>query len=612
MLIAFLPRFNRFGNDGLGSLGDAPRLRTTAALSVGILLLAAIHLWWIPTLPERASIVRFGEIHGLIALPSAELYYWSAAGGLLVLMLAPLGAQRLNPRLLWWLALGYTLVLTLPGLFEPIALDTTPPGSLQGVEWHFDAVFGGVYTPAAGAEGRHVGYSFLLSLIRALVERHFGVLSFATDIRIVQAGNLAFALCTYWACRLWNRDQPLIALTTLALVLPWVHNNHQNVFFPNQSGLRFVAFPAAVMVLRASHHLPIERASWLLGIFGVLALLWNVETGLAVVAGLMVYLAVRINELSPRTLALVAGGFSGGMAVGLCGFFLIEWVGLGVWPQGSPIFLRMAKTAATDFSYGWPLYFDPLAILILGYGIWNVFALAMERRAGPPSDRVMDRGSLAAIALVWGAYYVIRPHPWNTWSYLLFLGLLLGDSLFSVVRQEQRKFDAGILVRVPVFAAVLVVIPALIASNLQAAGSLLRGLRLAGPDAARSTEVLSGVRVQRSDALAIGSRLAFLKTVPDHSRAFTADSFLLSRLSARADLFLQQDPAYTALTLKQFDALISDIRANAPPLLLFDDPATLPRGDLHARYFEHMQAALLGLYQFEGITSGWSVWRKRN
>jgi hypothetical protein len=168
------------------------------------------------------------------------------------------------------------------------------------------------------------------------------------------------------------------------------------------------------------------------------------------------------------------------------------------------------------------------------------------------------------------------------------------------------------LLRVPVFAAVLVVIPALIASNWQAAGSLLRGLRLAGPDAARSTEVLSGVRVQRSDALAIGSRLAFLKTVPDHSRAFTANSYLLPRLSARADLFPQQDPAYTASTLKQFDALISDIRANSPPLLLFDDPATLPRGDLHARYFEHMQAALLGLYQFDDVMSGWSVWRKRN
>jgi hypothetical protein len=224
----------------------------------------------------------------------------------------------------------------------------------------------------------------------------------------------------------------------------------------------------------------------------------------------------------------------------------------------------------------------------------------------------MDRGSLAAIALVWGAYYVIRPHSWNTWSYLLFLGLLLGDSLFSVIRQEQRKFDAGILVRVPVFAAALVVVPALIASNLQAVVSIHRGLVLIDRDAARSADVVSGVQVRHADALAIRSRLAFLTTVPDHSRAFTADSYLLPRLSARANLFPQQDPAYTASTLKQFDALISDIRANSPPLLLFDDPATLPRGDLHARYFEHMQAALLDLYQFEGITSGWSVWRKRN
>src|SRR5262249_41657299 len=72
----------------------------------------------------------------------------------------------------------------------------------------------------------------------------------------------------------------------------WI-NNHQKLFFPNQSGWRFIGFPLMIVVMRHFAEASARRRAIAFGAAAVFALLWNVETGIAVLLALLVYLAGR-------------------------------------------------------------------------------------------------------------------------------------------------------------------------------------------------------------------------------------------------------------------------------------------------------------------------------
>ncbi|HET7340151.1 MAG TPA: hypothetical protein VFL90_01720 [Methylomirabilota bacterium] len=580
--------------------GASAWLERGAALALGAIALGALWRFSGPALVARTHIVLFAGFYGFYSVLSPRFYALAVALGAVALPLLARLAPRIPARTWWLLLTGYTLAVMLPGLLQPIVLAHAPPGMLQSIEWHYDAVLGGTHTLVAGSAERHVGYAYLLAVLTALIERYTGLVSFAADVRLVQAMNVAFALAALAACYAWDRARPLVALLALALVLPWVQNNHLNIFFPNQSGLRFLFFPLTIVALRLSHRVPVARAALAGGVFAALALLWNLETGLALTAGIAVHLGARGERLSPAVLLPLALRFLAGLAGGGLVVGLVSGVGLGLWPLD--LLRRLLQRTAVGYGYGYPLYVDLMALLLLGYAIWALLELVVARRAGRPDPSLVDRGALGVVMLVWAAYYVLQPHPWNVWSYLLPGGLLLADSLFTGARR---------LPLVPCVLAVTIAVPAAALGTAQTWWSLDRGSHLASVaalDAGRIGTVVSGVMVKAADATAIQARAAYLATVPADTVVVTGDSYLLPKLSGRVALFPHRDPAYSSTTRAQLAELAGAIRRRAPSVLLLDDPVTLD--DLHRRYFERLAAELADSYRLDGVRSGWSVFTR--
>jgi hypothetical protein len=581
-------------------------LEAAAAVVLAVVVVGVTWVWLAPKMVPRTHMVLFSGFYGFYTQPSLGLVVAAALGGAVTLPLLWRFGSRLSLRA-WWLLLGAsTLVVTLPGLFEPIVLVYAAPGMLPFVEWHFDAVLGGVYTLAAGSSERHMSYTYLVSAIMALLQRQGGPLSFAADVRVVQGMNVAFALCVLWACYAWDRRRPLIALLTAALVLPWVSNNHLNIFFPNASGMRYLFLPLTVVWLRLSHGLASERAALAGGVFSALALLWNLETGVAVTAGVAVHLGARAERLRLTALVPLLGRYVGGLAAGLLGVGLMIGLGLGRWPLDLP--RKLLDRTTIGASYGYPLYLDLMAIVIFGYVVWAVMGLVVARRAGPVASRAADRGALGVVALVWAAYYVLQPHPWNVWSYLLFGGLLLGDRLFP---DGGPPPGARGLLRIAFVLAATIAVPTAVIGTMQTGYALERGSNLAGVAAhlgsARLGVTLSGVMVKAGDAAAVQSRAAHLATVPPDALVVTGNSYLLPKLTGRVELFPYRDLTYAA-TRSQLEQFATTIRARAPSMLLLDDPATLTGDDARRRYFERLAAELSDRYRLQQVVSGWSVY----
>lgn len=583
-------------------------------MAVGAAVVGVVWRWIAPGMARTTQIVYYAGFYGVVPHGSFRFYAAAMGAGAVALPLAAWLSPRLSLHIWWLLLTAYTAAVTLPGLFQPIVLAHAGPEALQAVEWHFDSVLGGTYTLAAGSMDRHIGYTYLLSLAKALVERNVGPLSFAGDIRLVQWMNVAFALGVLAACYLWDRARPLIALVTLALVLPWVHNTHFNIFFPNQSGLRFIFFPLAIVMFRCAHRLSAQHAAVAWGSFAALAILWNLETGVAVTAGVVVHLAMRCERLSPGDVLPSAARFLLGLAAVCVAVGLVGGLGLGLWPLGFGLPRRLIERTATGYGYGYQLYLDPVAVLLFGYAVWAVLALAAARRAGTMDARAMDRGAIGVVTLVWAAYYVLQPHPWNVWSYLPLGGILLADNLFPESTQPSACAGFCPVLRISFVLAVTIAVPAAALGGWQTWQSLDRGSNLASVaalDSERIARRVSGVMITAGEADRIESRAAFLAGVPADTVVVTGNSYLLPKLTGRVELFPARDPGYSATTRPQFDSLVAKIRGRSPSMLLFDDPATLATDGVHRRYFERLQAELADRYGLERVTSGWSIWTRR-
>lgn len=592
----------------------SPRIARRAELLAGILpyismllslSVALSSLYWILTaaLPSTTILGLHGEVFGSFANPSRTFVLAAMAFALLCAPIFAATARR-QPMLLWFLAIAYSALLLGAGFFGPVLLDRLVPVEVGYIEAHFDAVIGAKQTLAKGLQDRDFGYTLIFNAAQASVERFTGHFSFATDIRIIQAGNVAFVIATLWAGYLWNPAKPLIALLALALVLPWVHNDSIGLLFPNQAGWRYIAFPLAIIVMRLAHGRAPKEIAAAFGLFGALAVLWNAETGAAVVLALLVRLLAVMERVSMREQSTLFARFLLGAIAGIACVLLFYRLGLGRWPDGASIVLNLlARTQG--LARGRPIYVDPLAILVGAYALWFVLRGAAIRRLGPLASRPADRAALGMMILAWGAYYMQQPHPWNLWSYMLPFGLLLGDTLFSVPLPRNWK-QTAVRAAVPIVTFAFLVAPIIAAGNYQAVRSIWHAIGL--KNAVSSDALLSGVRLSREVADPLRQRLEHLPTIPSGAWIFTGNVYLLPKLSDRRDLVITRS-LYWKATLSQFNQLVDQVRSAAPPVLVFDDPATLSNIEFTQRYLLHLQNALVGQYHPEKTISGWWIWR---
>jgi len=280
--------------------------------------------------------------------------------------------------------------------------------------------------------------------------------------------------------------------------------------------------------------------------------------------------------------------------------------------------MRLLFGNITKFGGGYgglPLHFDPVALLILIHCTYEIGSLTLKWRLRRLSFEQSAKLCIAATMLVWFAYYINRPQPWNLWTYEFLYVFLVADVLSPRLLQRVRR--RGILVALldyRVAALTFVLLPTLLYTNYGIASPTLHGQ---GSSHAPKTAI-SGLSMPATAAKDLQTQAEFLITQnPDSTLFFSRHSYSLSLLAGRFNPLPVQDAFAESTANSDFDLLVREIYSNAPRTILFDAPATgsaMPTDAISfysAGFFGRLKKRLSDRYQPAEATNGWQVWRLR-
>jgi hypothetical protein len=560
-------------------------------------------------------------IYGLLLVPVALLVRYMRPG--------PLNKAA------WAVLLAYMVWMMLPGFFLAPWLQTDP----MWLEWHYGSTVGVGEQLAAGLQlyGEiHHHYGLLLSMASGMFERHVAALGAGQYYRVLQALNLAFALLAGLAYWRWRRGNALKVLAPLMLVLPFIHSQHLCLNFPNHSAWRFIGLPVVALLLLALRRREAERLPLALGAVAALALLFNLETGIAFCFGILVFLVARIGPAPLPSWLPRAAWFTAGLLAVMLLTALLYRAGLGTWPVRSWSDVVDSVSSYAEGYAGYPLSGDPLALAIFLHAAYVVTHGALRWRFGALSFATAFRMSIATTLLVWFAYYVNRPLPWYLWSFLFLYGFLLADFVdcrllrWNWADVRRLKLPLGTLV------LALVLVPVGMAENRTATARLRWDVKVALKTMAKCVlsrsapglggcvpsefglppagPPVSGMPVPANLGALITEKAEYLRVQPDRHELvyFTVNSYFIPRLTGLYERRLGFRDAFTeTITNRQMDELVSHLLALKPPRILFDAPDSLVFGEFVTqppkRFLEHLRARLQSAYRPAGTEHGWLI-----
>jgi hypothetical protein len=461
-------------------------------------------------------------------------------------------------------------------------------------------------------------YGIVMPFLSAVAERIGGPLDMGDYVLGIRACQTAFVLGFLWLYRHQSRGGWLAALLAICLVLPGYQFVSNGTVLPNHSAWRSMPLLLGPLAMVLCRDLGQRARCVCLGAACALAVLFNLESGLAAGAGMFVYLWLRagwggrlpVREWGAAALALGLGAGVGTAAM------LGAWRGfLGYWPaMFDPNGFFLALTASSAGISGLRWSFDPIAIVVFGVALFVLLG-AMWRADLPATHRRALRGGVAAILLVWFAYYAHRPHPTKMHSYLALFGLLAVDLLPVLLRgwrgRDGVRFAAlgvtatACLVFLPrVVMQYVAIIPLWATLSTQPFGGSLT------PDAAELSGVWLGSRAEQ----VIRARARFLEHEAPRGEIWfaTAQPYLTLLLTRVA-------PATPALhgfaevrTRQDYQALLELARESSAQRLLLDDPDVGLAGSSHEQaFYQRLRSELPELgWQLRQRESGWMVYAR--
>lgn len=510
----------------------------------------------------------------------------------------------------------YALVLCACGLWIVPDFRGFNAELLTGVQWHYS---GSVASADRLAAGQRLGeipiHSGLLpSVLLGYTQAVAGTLDLGGHIRFIAALQtvfIALAAAAYWT---WYRERPAAFVLAFLATLPWVQPLHAAVLYPNQSAWRFLGLAFGVLVLVALHARQPRRIAFGLGCAAAIAVLWNLETGIGVIAAYVGFLLVRTSGDTIRSRAAVALAFAGGVAAALGLFAVFVRLGLGYWID--PYRLAASFPLLGEFSRGYAglklARIDPLPAIIFVHALYIFVRDLVRWGTGDALDaRGACRMALAGLVLAWGSYYFKGPHPWNLWSYVFLYGFLLGSLLPSRSKPPAPAGSAwrSLVASPRIVVLAMVVVPAIVLSNLAPLKSL--GL-VARAGSCTDGQRLSGVCMPPPLAAALTAKAAALRELAlrEPLLYLTADSYLVPALSGVPQRLTQRDAFAETIRKDDFDRLAADIVALRPRSVLFDDPQALTHGyDFHRQFYARLRTAISSAYERAATQGGWEIWR---
>jgi len=235
-----------------------------------------------------------------------------------------------------------------------------------------------------------------------------------------------------------------------------------------------------------------------------------------------------------------------------------------------------------------------------------------SHRGAPAGAREAFRAAVAALLVVWFAYYANRPHPWNLSSYYLLYGFLLVDlSRFVTLGVARRRFSPRLLGAAALLLGVAfpntIAIAAKGGDQVWAAlGSALRGERAAG------TDLLSGVFVDMQAAREVEDRGAYVRARRAESPVYlTGDSYLVPKVAGVFSALPVVDFCWEAMTREEYDHTLSAIVRSPSGRVYLDAPGTPAYDTACGLFYRQVRRDLQGTFERTGVEHGWEVWTRK-
>jgi|GEM_PF-6635161 len=524
----------------------------------------------------------------------------------LIIFVAAYTASYAKWRWIAWSMLAALILLaTLPGWLHTPAPMTS---ILKDIDQHYNTVIYRGRQLAAGylfSQDNPPYYSLLWSTLLGIFSKEFQVPTFAMLVRFVQLGQLlcllAFVLAGWIRIRCFNDRTRTLALIFLTLgVIPWLSTDSFAIWFPNQSGLRFLMMPVALCFSAVIERVSKIQAGMMVGGISGLALIANFETGIAVTAAMGITWLLQLRH-QPRRLWLysviagIAGFFSIFLVYSLMYFYFFK-----AWPLGSIFTFFLTYVAGFG---GLELPFRPIVLVMMAHAGY-IFIQSIQGVLNPQA-KVSDpmTCAIATMILVWFPYYFNRPDDWDLWV-LIALYCLLIIPIF--VESRQKNLVLFILASVIILPIAVRSLPVFVLSPLK--------------DIHWETRLKAGC----GDGLILPQDYCAhledrAKTLKDFStRGSVAWLSVLPVMTNQATPI--SNPLWTGnlleitLTNQEFAKLVQKIKNTKVQYLLFDDPKDpfiQPRSPESS--FNHKLIAALGAdYCRPYLSGGWLIAQRQS
>ncbi len=514
-------------------------------------------------------------------------------------------------------------IVTIPGFLHPPDYTRIPWWEIAYSQSHYAVVVAPADLLGAGRalfDDVKPDYGLVLPVLVGGYERRFGPLTLGGEVRLLLALQTLYLALGAWVFWRHSRGRFLFALFAFVTVSAWFHFDHKGLRFPNQTPWRTIGMALAIAALAALAGRSRRLTALLLGLTAGLALLLNFESGVAVTVACAVYACFRFGLLGPAAREAdrlgAAALFGLGMlaAVAMAAAVVPLALGRALDLLHLPRLVANAVfTASSGFS-GWPLTRDPWPVVMFAHAVFVLLRAAFGGGA-PTSPRAAFRAAVAALLVVWFAYYANRPHPWNLSSYSLPYGVLLVDLLrWTSVSARRRRFEPSFAVAVAVLA--LFILPNLVFQAAKGARQVQRAL---GPALRGVTptdgRLLSGVWLGDPAAGQLEKRAAFIGERASGGAPIylTSDSYLVPKLAGVFPALPVVDFCWQATTRKEYEGGLDQIGASDQEEVYLDAPETVAFATSPcAVFYEKLREDLGSRFARTATASGWEVWRRRS
>jgi hypothetical protein len=473
-------------------------------------------------------------------------------------------------------------------------------------------------------------YGVLVPVLLATYERQFGLITLGEHMRWLVGVEVVYWMIAGYLFLIWSRGHWVACILPAMLLLQYYWSGTTGLVPPNHSPFRTAGLTIAMLSLMLLRNATPRVTQWMTGVAAGVAILANIESGIAAAVGIVIYLLRRYvflgTDARVRVLLRTAARFVAGFVVAIFGFVVLYRVGCGNWPYFPGLRDYFVYARISSAGYGtrpFQLAYYPSVLMALwpfvlfAHVIWTVFYSAQQRANGfRPSYRI----AVGMTLLVWFAYFANRPDPEYIGSYLLFYGLFLidlGRYAGLVVRRRRAFFRPRAVVAAALLCFVGMVAWRVVEWSWNPGEWAIKSVRSAVPLIGRGDAKpvdqpkMSKAYLPRDYAHSLRERADYLRAVAKGKRVvyFTLDSYLMPRISNVLPLQPYADPI-EALTRTSYDRLLNSV-LKAPVEELYVDARNASELIWYGGMYDLLRRDLSRRFDRERVEHGWEVWKRR-